>query len=256
MRKLSVSNITDTVAMPIKSGTLEHLQLAYQEAIAAVAQNLLGKSVDNTKCYILYGCKNTGTGQSYIISAGALYYNGEVFLVDGVSFTAGSGKVAVAQIVTSQYITNADPVLFTNGIEYNVHNIRKIAIVEGVTGAGVCDFSNFLETGYIVKSETVANLGSAYTIKFDQERSIFFQAASSNNVISFDFTNAIPGAVVRAKFTMSTQTFSIAAQSGVDVVLEGLSLTSAGSNTNVVYFFYAGKNAAGNHEVAVNLKNI
>ena len=255
MRKLDISNIGNTTGMPIKGGTLEHLQLAYQEVLNAVAQNLIGKSMDATKCYILYGCVNSGAGQVYNISAGAVFFNGEVYLVDAASFTAPAGQVAVATIVTTQYVTNADPVLFTNGNTYNVHNIRKIQIAAGLAGSGVCDYSAFLETCYIVKSETVANLGAAYTVKFDQDRAIFFSAATVNNTISFDLTRAVPGVVVRLKFAMGAGvSLTIASQAGITPIIEGLPLASATNANSVLYFMYLGKNAAGNDEIAVNLK--
>lgn len=257
MKKLDVSSVSNSNGIPVKGGTLQFLQDSYQEALNAIASNLLGKSVDSTKMYRLFGVNNSGTGQNFVISAGALYYNGEVFLVDATTFTADAGRTAVAEIVTTQFTAQADPVLFTDGIERNVHNIRKIRIVSGLSGAGIGDFSTILESGYITKSETVADLGTAYTLKFDQERAVYFQAATGNATISFDLTNAIEGAVARLKFTLPAgNTLTIASQAGITVVLEGLALTAAPNKTNVMYCCYLGKNAAGAHEIAVNLKNI
>lgn len=257
MKKLDVSAVSNSNGLPVKSGTLQFLQDAYQEALNALAANLLGKSVDATKGYRLFGVQNSGSGQEYIISAGAIFYNGEVFLVDAVTFTAASGRVPVAQIITTQYTTAADPVLFTDGTERNIHNIRKIRFVEGLPGAGIFDFGELLESGYIVKSEVVADLGTAYTVKFDQERAVYFQAATGNAVFTINLTNAIPGAVVRMRFALpSANTISFATQAGIEVIIEGLALTAAPNKTNVMYLIYLGKNAAGNHEVAVNLKNI
>lgn len=257
MKKLDVSAISNSNGMPVKGGTLKFIQDAYQEALNAIASNLLGKSVDNTKLYRLFGVNNSGSGLNFNISAGALYYNGEVFLVDATTFTAASGRTAVAEIITTQFTTQADPVLFTDGIERNVHNIRKIRFVSGLSGAGIADFADIMESGYIIKSEVVADLASGYTVKFDQERAVYFGTTSANATISFDLTNAIAGAVARLKFSLgASYSLNIATQSGIDTVLEGAALNTAPNKTCIVYLCYMGKNAAGNHEIAVNLKTL
>ena len=79
MRKINTSNVNNTVGMPIKSGSIDHLQLAYQEALTALANSIIGRLPDTSNCYVLYGCVNTGSGLNFIISAGAIYYNSEIY---------------------------------------------------------------------------------------------------------------------------------------------------------------------------------
>lgn len=137
MKILDTSNISPSAQMPIKKGTLQFLQDAYKECIESILKGTIGASYSTSTYYILYGCVNTGVGSNYIISAGAIFFNGEVYLVDGVTFTTGVGQVPVMNITTTQYTTNADPVTFTNSIQYNVHNIRKIVISAGTAAGNV-----------------------------------------------------------------------------------------------------------------------
>jgi hypothetical protein len=92
--------------------------------------------------YILYGPKLTDwSTPNFNASAGAAFYNGEVFLIDATSFSVIAGQTAIFQIAITQYTTNADPVTFTDGTLHNIHNIRKIAVLAGTPGSGIADYS-------------------------------------------------------------------------------------------------------------------
>lgn len=142
MRKIDESQITSTSEMFFKKGTWTHLQASYTEIFDALMRREF-KNASNSTVYVIYGCKNTGAGSNYIISAGAVFYNGEIYLVDAATFTAGVGKTAVATITTTQYTTYADPVTFSDGNPKNVHNIRKMVIAAGTSGSGTKDYSAF-----------------------------------------------------------------------------------------------------------------
>ncbi|CAB4136069.1 hypothetical protein UFOVP579_16 [uncultured Caudovirales phage] len=165
MKKITTDNITTSVGMPIKSGTLQHLQSAYQEALDALSRSILG-AVDPAKIYVLWGCVNSGSYPNYDISEGAVYYNGEIFHVPAANFTLGIVGPAVASISTSYYTgTNADPVQFTSGITYNVHEIRQITIAEQPSIAyGVALFDDFIRNQWQstdVSGDISINTGSA-----------------------------------------------------------------------------------------------
>jgi len=154
MRKLKITNITNSAAMPVKSGSLEHIQLAAQEAIAASLKEIISSDYDNTKGYILYGCKNTGTGTSYVISAGAVFYNDEVFLTPAATLTTSGSNVVVGLISTTNYTgngVNADPVAFTDGNTYNVHEIRQITWVLGLSGSQAFNYNDGISLNKKIK---------------------------------------------------------------------------------------------------------
>lgn len=241
--------------MPLKAGTLVHLQLAYQEALTALGNAVVGRLQDLNNLYVLYGCVNSGSGLTYNISAGAIYYNGEVYLVDAVAFTAAAGQVAVGNIVTTQYNVNADPVTFTNGQSYNIHNIQKIVFSAATAGSGIGDFSNLLQVPAVLVNDQQATLPASYTVDFKQDKAVFFAAASVDATITFDFTNAVPGSVVRLKWAFGTgRTLTINQPSGSTIIRDSGNLGAVANANNLLYFLYCGKNTAGNHEVSYTLK--
>lgn len=257
MRKLIDSFITSTSAQPIKQGTLDHLQFAYQEAITAIVNNLMGGVLDNISVYVLYGCVNSGTYPTYNVTAGAVYYSGEVYLVDAFTFTVTPSNKAVGNIVITYYNVNADPTEFTDGSSHNVHAIRKVVFAEAVSGTGISDFEMLKQTAIVLKNDQEASLPGSYLVTFEQDRAVFFAAASTNCTITFDFTNAVPGAVVRLKWTFSgAETLTITAGAGQTIIKDSGNLAAVGSSNNLLYFVYLGKNESGNDEVSYTLKQV
>ena len=153
MRILDLSQVTDSSQIKIKKGTFQLLQDASYEALQAIVIAAIGSSYDPAKIYIMYGCKNAGTGNSYNISAGAIFYNGEIYQVDATSFSTSGSQVGVFSIVISQYTNNADPVTFTDGVVRNVHNIRKIKISGGISGSGLANFADASKFSFAVPAQ-------------------------------------------------------------------------------------------------------
>lgn len=154
MNILDITPITDASEFPVKKGTLQFLQNAYQQIVSATIQGLIGSAYDPAVIYVLYGCVNTGTFPTYNVSSGAVFYNGEVFLVDAEAFTATGSNVGVFQIVTTQFTTDADPVTFTDTTVRNVHNIRKIQIVQGASGSSpLPDYSQAFFMNFTIPPE-------------------------------------------------------------------------------------------------------
>ena len=143
MKVLKISDISSSNAMPIKAGTLQFLQDAHKETISGLITNLIPTPDPNT-IYILSGCKNSTVAPIHTLSAGVLYYNSEIFNFDGATFTLTGLQKAYARIETTQYVSNADPVQFTDGVSRNVHNIRKIVIENTITSSGLPEFKDFI----------------------------------------------------------------------------------------------------------------
>ncbi len=163
MKILDVSSITDSSEMPLKKGTLQFLQDSYKEIMSYVMTALAGGGdYDPTKVYILFGALNSGSGSTYNITAGAAFFNGEVFAVNAASFTASGANVAVFQIVQTQYTTDADPVTFTDSAVRNVHNIRKLQIIQGATGAELGNYTDAIFLDFKIPAQlNLTVLGNA-----------------------------------------------------------------------------------------------
>jgi hypothetical protein len=154
MKILNTSDISPSVAMPIKSGTLKFIQDAHKEALNGLIKNIIDTPIVDT-VYILSGCVNSLTAPNYNISEGVLYVNGEVFDFDGTIFATSGLQKAYARIETTQFVANADPVQFTDGVNRNVHNIRKIVIENTITSSGLPEFVNFVTVGRWKESDIV-----------------------------------------------------------------------------------------------------
>lgn len=165
MKKLITDNITSTVAMPIKAGTLDHLQEAYQEIAKAICRSI-GTNDDtggSAATDILYGLENTGSGSTYTISRGAIYTGGEIYLAPNTaSFTVSGGDTAVVCLVTAyRTATDADPVQHTDGNNYNVHAIRTVEVKAGTssTAGYLGDYSSFVSLKAPEAWKTVGAVG-------------------------------------------------------------------------------------------------
>jgi hypothetical protein len=199
MKKIDLSSIATNVGMPIKSGVMSHLQSAYQEVIDAIVKGSIGGSYDPTKFYVLYGCLNSTTAPIYTVSAGAIFFNGEIYLVDAFTFTATGSNVAVGTITTTFFSgANADPITFTDSVARNVLQIRKIVFSAGASGSGDVDFEDMIyineeklfigTTGAPAFLNTWANLNSGLAL--------YIQKTGFDVVIS--------GAIQKGTFSTST----------------------------------------------------
>jgi hypothetical protein len=214
MKKLTASaHITTSVGFPPKSGTWDFLQEAHQETTKALAEaKIAGMPVASTYPYILYGCEYSDDGVNYVVTAGAMYYNGEVFLVDAVGSTAlpGGSDLVICKIVTTTVTAaTADPVTFTDGSTPSVHTVRKIVIGTG-TGA---------TTGYISDLEDVETAPNQGTEVGSYVTSDVFRMNKNyvgdfnwglGTEISFDFTNpAVGSKIVLSGAISATATFDL-----------------------------------------------
>lgn len=208
MKILDVSPISAGVAMPIKSGTLQFLQDAYKDALKAIVTTVIPNAVDGV-IYILSGCVNSTVAPIHTILAGWLYYNGEIYQFDGATFTLTGLEKAYARIETTQFVTNADPVQFSDAISRNVHNIRKIVIENTVVDSGLPEFYEFYKYGVLESDnetdELLTSRGSFdidYTVTFQRQGNITNMQVTVKNTSASTYT----GSTV---FVQNTQRYEV-----------------------------------------------
>lgn len=163
MKKLLTSNISTSVAMPIKSGSLDHLQNAVAENDYDLVQAILRESGGVlVNPVVLYGCENSGSGSNYVISAGAIFFGNAIYRVAAATFTLGGGQVAIVD-TKNTYVTaaDADPVTFTDGNTYNVHKIEAAQVKAGTSGSGA--FGDFVDLVRLVEAATAVGANGAGT---------------------------------------------------------------------------------------------
>lgn len=144
MNTLDTTNETATKWSPYKAETKKFLEDAKLETVKNVVNAILGSAYVANKMYVLYGCVATGTDPGVrTVTAGAIFYNGEVYSVDAFSGTTTGSDVLVASVSDTADLT-ADPTTFSDGTQYGIHRVRKIAISIGASGSGAADLNNFI----------------------------------------------------------------------------------------------------------------
>ena len=250
MRKYNISYINAAAGAPLKSGSVEHLQLAHQETMAADIINQIGIEYDATKVYRLYGAQLTsGSGDYYTTSEGAVFYNGEVFLVDTVGGAGTNMPDYIGMTISvSQYTTNADPVQFSDLTTHNIHDIRKMIYCNNATPPVINVPYDYI-TNYPY-TYNAGNLNQAddiqygvtldgNTITFEKDKIITFNGGgTTSNTVTLNPTNAKQGAkvkVVAGLYEGSTVTYN--ASGGASVTVNGDSFVGSDQQyvANITY---------------------
>ena len=122
-------SITATAKQPYIKETHAYYNDMIAEATRSICGSITGNN--NTNYFRMYGAENTGVMPASIISAGAIYYNGEIYLSDTFS-TASVTNQVWGTIVTTY--SSSDPVLFSDGTLNNVHQNKKIVWADATSG--------------------------------------------------------------------------------------------------------------------------
>jgi len=218
MKKIKTTDITTSAAMPVKQGTLDHLQSAYKEIIQGLALQMV-KGGNG----ILYGCIKTQTGLSWSITSGYVYYNGEVYLSDAASGVLSGGQSIWGTITTTNLTAaNADPVQFSDGSNNNVHLIEKFVWSSNTTGTQLFSVLDTFRLGRWIprsysSSYMTANVGT-WTIASSADWSVLYSINGNTVTVCIqikDYTNSNSAAV---SLGLELETFLIAKR---DVVALG-----------------------------------
>ncbi len=108
------------------------------QVIETLNSVMLALGLDANEKTVLWGLQNSGSGSSYNISAGAIFTQGEIFLVDAFSGTS-STNVPVLNPVTLEV---GDPVRFADGSIEAVHKDHKYEISMEAQGSGDVNYAD------------------------------------------------------------------------------------------------------------------
>jgi hypothetical protein len=166
MKRIDTSQVADPARQPFLAGSLEFLQDATKEVIDALVKSQITYVTNDI--IIIYGCVLTGTDPGVRdLTAGAIYYNGEIYLVSAQSITTTGSNIPVWVRDLVTYDTGIDPVTFSDGIAHSVHQVRKFKIQEGpIGGSGITNYVADYDSATIkpFKHEWVYNSAFATTI--------------------------------------------------------------------------------------------
>lgn len=139
MKNIKTSLIVDPgVQQPFIGPSLAFLQDATKEAISNVIIGMIGSTYSSSQVYILFGCVRTGAldgagSGAAAVTAGAVFFNGEVYTVPAFSTANISGQTLYSDVVTTN--PSPDPVKFSDGTLKNVHDVRQWVISQAASGS-------------------------------------------------------------------------------------------------------------------------
>jgi hypothetical protein len=198
MKKVKHTNISSTSAMPFKSGTLEHLQAAHQETTQLTLAAMQGAVPLIGFGSILTGANVGFTGSNWVMTAGVIYINGEIFLTDAASGILTGTNVIIGTITTT-YVTaaNYDPSLFSDGTSNNVHEVRKVIWSSGPS-AGASVVYSFIENlrlgrkvDFPYNSSYLTALAGTFTIASSADWNVKYTVLTgAMMMINFNIKNA------------------------------------------------------------------
>jgi hypothetical protein len=120
MKHLLGDYISSTVQQPFVQDSIQLLDANFTEVVNSLSLGLANISHP----LIVHGCVWTYSGGVLSITAGAVFYNGELYQCDAFTATESMPSNIYGNI-TTVYGAN-DPILFTDGLPYNVHQTKKI----------------------------------------------------------------------------------------------------------------------------------
>jgi len=153
MKTLDLSNIVaGTRRLGAVRATFDHMMESLAETIDALARAATNNN--QTNVMLLWGCVNSGSGLNYILSAGAVYYQGEIYQVPAFTGTSGGAPVPVLNISTTWRA--GDPVAYSDASTFNTHKIRTMVWTLATSGTGLSDFSALGQTLFTTIQTAVA----------------------------------------------------------------------------------------------------
>ena len=145
MKTLDLSSVTPSVGIIPQKDTVEHITSSYLEGVASLAKSMIPASWQTGKLVILHGCIDSGTPPARNLSAGAVFYNGEVYQVPSASFTTTGLQIG---IWTLQDVNTGTESKLTDGSDVHVLVNNKFVFAAGLAGSG-----DFDETSTNIKTQ-------------------------------------------------------------------------------------------------------
>lgn len=142
MKKITTTSVTSTSRQPLLGRSVTHLEEGIIENDNSLIRAILPSYIAGD-VVILYGCLVTAGSPTSAglctITAGAVYYNGEIYQTVGFSAVITGSNVVVGTITTN--FQSGDPVTNSDGSLNYVHEIVTFDLSQALTGTADKDFS-------------------------------------------------------------------------------------------------------------------
>lgn len=156
MKKIETTNIAALAKAPFLKATHDQYTETIQETTAAIVTGLIG-SYTTGDVIILHGCVVVANipGTS-TVTAGAIYYNGEIYQVDANASILSPANTLVWNTATTY--RSGDPVQWSDLTTRNLHAEVKFVLSNAVSGSGIANYN-----GATVKK--INDIASSFTIQ-------------------------------------------------------------------------------------------
>ena len=120
-----------TKQQPKLNARINHIQKAIEESLQAAIGGQVGE--DSALYYIVSGCVINQVGLQITMTEGAIYYQGEVYMVPAITTPINliSTTTAIGTITTSY--AAVDPITFSDSTTGSVHEIKTIVLTDGTS---------------------------------------------------------------------------------------------------------------------------
>lgn len=134
-KDIDLQYVAGSLRMGLTKAVLQNLMDGISDNADSLVRALIPNYVAG-EVVILYGCNDTNAAAAdYDVLAGAVYYDGEIYLVDA---TSGVGLVNVlVGTITTSYV---EATIHSDATTKNVARVKKMVISDAVSGTGTKDF--------------------------------------------------------------------------------------------------------------------
>jgi len=146
-RKFITTDIVDPVKAPLTEKALRHIneipnELGDSLVKAMIGAYTTGDLVILDGCVVVANIPGTST-----VTAGSIYYNGEIYQVDVNASISSPSDTLVWQAVNT--LVDGAQTKFSDAVDYDFLSIRKLRLVNGASGSGLANYN-----GATVKKHT------------------------------------------------------------------------------------------------------
>lgn len=192
---------------------LDFLQNSFAEAFNNTAISLIGETYDPTIVYRLWGAQLTSTGgDNYTNTAGAVFFNGEIYTINVVGGLGTSMPDGIKMVVV---VGSTDATDFVDGSIHAVNQTRRMAYANDPIGA----FTLPTEIRINTTISSPASINSDVISFTNNQCKIYSAAASGSVVVNIDFTESSAGAEIVLQTALSSV-------SGISFVYAGGSMAT------------------------------
>lgn len=139
MKRLKTESLTGSLKAPYAKVAVDHVQSNALEVANSLARGIIG-NYSASNLYVLHGCVVTVVTSTAAITAGAIYYNGEIYQVAAATGIAGSGGANWVWKVLDTSVQSK----FSDNNTYDWMQTKSIIFTGGLTGTGIADYNSVL----------------------------------------------------------------------------------------------------------------